>query len=77
MLRRVVWEKFTDDSEVLAASIIRAIAPMMLLKSDEVSYHTLLQLVWCRNCHPQSVQLVAINIATGGSDDHRSVDLKR
>jgi hypothetical protein len=24
-LRRVVWQKFTDDSEVLAASIIRAI----------------------------------------------------
>jgi hypothetical protein len=26
MLRRVVWEKFTDVSEVLAASIIRAMS---------------------------------------------------
>jgi hypothetical protein len=25
MLRRVVWQKFTDVSEVLAASIIKAI----------------------------------------------------
>jgi hypothetical protein len=29
LLRRAVWQKFTDVSEVLAAFIIRAIALMM------------------------------------------------
>jgi hypothetical protein len=32
-LRRVVWQKFTDVSEVLAASILRVIA----LKMEEAS----------------------------------------
>jgi hypothetical protein len=31
-MRRVVWQKFTDVSEVLAASIIRAIAYFYFLK---------------------------------------------
>jgi hypothetical protein len=30
LLRRVVWYKFTDVSEVLAASIIRAIIALMM-----------------------------------------------
>jgi hypothetical protein len=29
LLRRVVWQKFADVSEMLAASVIRAIALMM------------------------------------------------
>jgi hypothetical protein len=30
LLRHVVWEKFTDISEVLAASIIRAVIALMM-----------------------------------------------
>jgi hypothetical protein len=29
MLRRVVWEKFTDVSDVLAASVIRALIALI------------------------------------------------
>jgi hypothetical protein len=34
MKRRVVWQKFTDVSEVLAASIIRAIIALMMEASS-------------------------------------------
>jgi hypothetical protein len=38
MLRRVVWQKFTDVSEVLTASIIRAIARTMeVVNTSETS----------------------------------------
>jgi hypothetical protein len=37
MLRRVVWYKFTDFSDMLAASIIRAIALMMETASTKMS----------------------------------------
>jgi hypothetical protein len=33
MLRRIVWQKFTDVSEALAASIIRAMRSMMAAAS--------------------------------------------
>jgi hypothetical protein len=37
LLRRVVWYKFTDVSDVLAASIIRAIIALIALVMEAVS----------------------------------------
>jgi hypothetical protein len=49
LLRRIVWWKFTDVSEVLAASIIRAMKPpakeeniiLLLLLSHPCEYKTI------------------------------------
>jgi hypothetical protein len=37
MLRRVVWQKFTDVSEVLAASIIRAMVMALMTEVESTS----------------------------------------
>jgi hypothetical protein len=37
MLRRVIWQKFTDISEVLAASIIRAMSDALMMEAASVS----------------------------------------
>jgi hypothetical protein len=53
LLRRVVWKKFTDVSEVLAAFIIRAMRAMITLMMEAASTSEMLinvyQIIWCNN----------------------------
>jgi hypothetical protein len=54
-LRRVVWKKFTGVSEVLAASIIRAIITL-IMKAASVSETSVnfYQAAWCTRRQPYS-----------------------
>jgi hypothetical protein len=61
LLHHVAWQKFTDVTEVLVASIIRAITLMMEAASTSKTSETFYQTTWHNN--PEDSHLVQESVS--------------